>query len=194
MTRPYVTIVTGLPRSGTSMMMRMLKEGGLGILTDHVRQADEDNPRGYFEFEEVKRTKQDSSWIDRAVGQAVKMVYLLLYDLPPDRQYRVILMRREIREVLASQRTMLERRNQSDAVADESMAALFARQLDKFRQWIAVQEHCQVIEVDYNRIVADPVPWIKKLNAFLGADLDERAMAQVVEPKLYRQRTTALSA
>src|SRR5262245_35974300 len=103
-TAEFLTIVSGLPRSGTSMMMRMLETGGLPVLTDDVRTPDDDNPNGYYEFEAVKQTKQDDSWLQSSEGKAVKMVYRLLYDLPKDRSYKVLFMRRKMEEVLASQK------------------------------------------------------------------------------------------
>src|SRR5947208_15012411 len=104
-----ITIVTGLPRSGTSVMMQMLSAGGLPPLTDGLRQPDEDNPRGYFEFEPVKQIRRDTAWLQLAVGKAVKMVHLLLPELPLDQnhRYRVIMMRRDLSDVLASQNKML---------------------------------------------------------------------------------------
>src|SRR5690349_19374505 len=104
-----IIIVSGLPRSGTSLMMQMLAGGGVEILTDAIRTADDDNPRGYLEFEPVKKTKQDSSWVPAARGKAVKMVSQLLYDLPPAERYRIIFMSRDLDEVLASQEKMLAR-------------------------------------------------------------------------------------
>ena len=97
-----ITIVSGLPRSGTSLMMQMLEAGGMPVLTDGIRDADEDNPRGYYELEAVKRTKDDPAWLHGAPGKVVKMIYLLLYDLPTTYNYRIIFMRRPLSEVVAS--------------------------------------------------------------------------------------------
>jgi len=131
--RDFVTIVSGLPRSGTSMMMRMLDKGGLPVLADSIRVADEDNPRGYYEFEPVKKTAEDASWLEDAEGRVVKMVYRLLYDLPSNRRYRVIFMRRHMDEILASQKKMLVRKGMADNVPpDEEIAALFNSQLTQF--------------------------------------------------------------
>jgi len=105
-----IYVVSGLPRSGTSLMMRMLDAGGVPAVTDRIRTADDDNPRGYFELEAVKRTKQDPSWLDDAPGKAVKVISQLLCELPPDRAYKVIVMRRKLGEVSAAQKTMLEGR------------------------------------------------------------------------------------
>lgn len=112
-----VTIVTGLPRSGTSMMMRMLEAGGLPVLVDGRRGADIDNPNGYYEFEPVKETRTDASWVEGARGRAVKMVYRLLYDVPAEFRYRVLFMRRDLGEILASQRKMLTRHGADPGVA-----------------------------------------------------------------------------
>src|SRR6516162_10352886 len=103
-----ITIVSGLPRSGTSMMMRMLEAGGMPILSDNIRRADADNPNGYYEFEPVKHLSQDSSWLRDAYGKAVKMVYRLLYELPLEHKYKVLMINRRIEEVVASQDAMLQ--------------------------------------------------------------------------------------
>ncbi len=186
----YITIVSGLPRSGTSMMMRMLEQGGMGVVVDNVRDADEDNPNGYYEFESVKKTREDASWLTEASGKAVKMVYQLLYDLPADDCYRVLFMRRDLDEVLASQRTMLDRNQSSDdAVNDEQMAALFKSQLAKFEQWISEQANFAVLEVSYNDLLRDPAPVVDRVNRFLGKTLDTDAMIGVIDSALYRNRS-----
>src|SRR5215471_15035568 len=113
-----ITIVSGLPRSGTSMMMRMLEMGGMPVIIDQVRQPDVDNPRGYYEFEPAKKTKTDTSWLNHAPGKAVKMVYRLLYDLPSKFTFRVLFMQRKLDEVLVSQRTLLVRQGNFDNADD----------------------------------------------------------------------------
>jgi len=186
---PFVTVVSGLPRSGTSMMMRMLQAGGMPAMTDHLRTADEDNPRGYFEFEPAKKTKDDPSWLHDAPGRAVKMVYQLVYDLPADRSYRVIVMNRNINEILVSQRKMLDRLGQPDGgIPDDKMAALFQAHLAKFQAWATDQKHLALWDVDYNRMIVDPRPQAEAVNQFLGNVLDVEAMTAVVEPDLYRNR------
>jgi sulfotransferase family protein len=184
----FLTIVSGLPRSGTSMMMRMLDGSGMPLLIDHIRQADEDNPNGYFEFEAVKKTKVDASWLEESEGKAVKMVYRLLYDLPTNRSYRVLFMRRKLEEVLASQRVMLERKAMSADTSDEQMKELFASELDAFYKWVAGQQHINLIDVDYNRLQADPLAELQRVNKFLGGELDVEAMASVIDSSLYRNR------
>jgi hypothetical protein len=188
-TDTFLTIVSGLPRSGTSMMMRMLDMGGMPVLIDHIRTADHDNPNGYYEFEAVKRTKQDSTWLEGSHGKAVKMVYRLLYDLPADRSYRVLFMRRKLEEVLASQRTMLERKSaRGDAASDGQMETLFRRELQSFYDWVPKQNHIELIDVDYNQILCDPLTELERGHEFLGGAVDLAAMASVVDSKLYRNR------
>jgi hypothetical protein len=188
-TRPWVTIVSGLPRSGTSMMMRMLEAGGLPVLTDHLRQADEDNPNGYYEFEAVKRTAQDAGWLAQAQGHAVKMVYRLLYDLPREYSYRVVFMRRDLAECIASQDVMIRR--QGKAVADlapERLSAMFASQLEQAERWLAAQPNMHTLYVNYNDLLAAPLLKLAEVSGFLDDSLDVQAMAAVVDPALYRQR------
>jgi hypothetical protein len=185
-----VTVVSGLPRSGTSLAMQMLAAGGMTVLTDGVRAADEDNPRGYLEFEAVKRTREDASWVAEAVGKAVKMVYLLLRELPAGYEYRVILMRRDLREVLASQKAMLSRLGRHGAdVSEERMAAIFEEQLRGVVNWLAGQSHFQVLQVDYRECVRAPGEVARKVNAFLGGHLNEQRMAAAVDASLYRKVT-----
>lgn len=186
--RPYVTVVSGAPRSGTSMMMRMLAAGGIEPLTDGLRAADRDNPHGYFEFEPVKRTRDDPSWVPQAVGRAVKLVHLLLRDLPEGYEYRVVLMRRRLDEMVASQRRMLERLGRDPGtLSDERRQQIFAAQLDETERWLSAQPGFRFERVDYNALVADPKPHLERVSAFLGG-LDVAAMAAVIDPDLYRNR------
>lgn len=183
-----VTIVSGLPRSGTSMMMKMLEAGGLTTVTDNIRTADEDNPKGYYELEKVK-DKNDKSWVPEAKGQVVKVISALLQELPPDHEYRVVFMRRNMQEILDSQRQMLIRRGQApDRVPDEKMAPMFEKHLVKIEEWLAAQPNMKVLYIKYNEIMADPTTAAREVNAFLGGSLDEAAMAGVVDAQLYRQR------
>jgi hypothetical protein len=186
--RDFVTIVAGLPRSGTSLMMQMLAAGGLPVLTDGVRQADDDNPHGYFEFEPVKRTKLDAAWVADATGRAVKMVYLLLNNLPKTHAYRVILMQRDVREVLASQKAMLARLGRTGAdVGDDRMAAIFEQQLHSTAVWLRAQPNFAMLAVSHRDCIQTPADVAAGVNTFLGGGLNEAAMAGVVDPLLYRR-------
>jgi hypothetical protein len=189
MAAPYLTIVSGLPRSGTSMMMQVLCAGGLEPLIDHQRKADDDNPRGYYEFEAVKRTKQDPSWLMGSHGKVVKMVYRLLYDLPRDYEYRVVFLRRDLKEVLASQNKMLQRLGRNAAaVPEDQMEDLFQRQLAEFDRWIAERRNFAILNVEYKEMVADPRPPCEQINRFLDGRLNLDAMIGAVDPNLYRNR------
>ncbi len=184
-----VTIVSGLPRSGTSLMMQMLHSGGLPALTDHVRERDEDNPRGYYELEAVKRTGRDASWLDDAAGRVAKLVHVLLYDLPAQRSYRVVFMKRDLNEVVRSQGVMLQRRGAQGAnLSDAQLVAAYESQLAKVERWLDERPNFQVEYVSYNELLADPVPVVTTVNRFLGGGLDEAAMLASVDPSLYRQR------
>jgi len=183
-----IAIVTGLPRSGTSMMMKMLEAGGIPALCDDLREADSDNPNGYYEFEPVKQTKHDPSWLNDAGSHAVKMVYSLLYDLPADRSYDVIFMRRDLNEVLASQKRMLSNMKIDSDVSDEHMAALFEKEITKFRTWILNAEHINCLEVNYNDVASGQAQPIQDINRHLGEELDTAAMTAVIDPSLYRNR------
>lgn len=184
----FITIVSGLPRSGTSMMMRMLEAGGVPVLVDNIRVADDDNPRGYYEYEPVKQTKRDATWVPLAVGHAVKMVYRLLYDLPAGQEYRVVFMRRRLEEVLASQKKMLARENRVDDVNDGEMAALFQAELKRFNAWVARQPCFSLIDVHYHDLLADASPIVRRVDEFLGGGLDQAAMCGVIDRSLYRNR------
>ena len=189
MNRENITIVSGLPRSGTSMMMKMLEAGGVQALTDNIRTADEDNPKGYYEFEKVKQIEHDQSWLPDARGKAVKMISALLKHLPPNYTYKVIFIRRKMEEILASQNQMLVRRKEAaDAVSDAKMAELFRMHLQQVTTWIAKQPNFDVIYVSYNEILASPVEQASKINQFLDHALDTESMVGVIDQALYRQR------
>jgi hypothetical protein len=185
-----VTIVSGLPRSGTSMMMKMLEVGGLPPLTDNLRTADEDNPKGYYEFERVKQLpKGDVAWLPEAQGKVVKVIAALLPSLPGGYHYRVIFMQRAMPEVLASQRQMLIRRGEDpNKIPDDILAKLFEKHLKQVNDWVSQQPNVERLDVSYNEMLKNPQPFIDQIYAFLGSQLDIQRMATVVDPSLHRQR------
>ena len=189
-TSEFVTVVSGLPRSGTSMMMRMLDEGGLPAFSDKLRTADDDNPNGYYEFEPVKALPTDKTWVPDARGHAVKVIYKLVYELPADIDYRIVFMAREISEVMASQNRMLERSGVPASEADsEQFAAFFRTDLAAFKSWVPEQSNIQILYIDYTRVLNDTQAAAAEIAEFLGLDdLDTNAMAAVVNPELYRNR------
>lgn len=186
-----ITIVSGLPRSGTSMMMKILEAGGLPILTDNLRVADEDNPKGYYEFEQVKALQEgDDSWIKAAEGRVVKVISSLLEKLPASHHYKIVFMRRDIREILASQKQMLKRRDESAEGDDRQMAENFQEHLKRTRVWLANQPDMEVLYVDYNALIRDPAPQIQAVAEFLGLQDRLEDMLAVPDAKLYRQRVS----
>lgn len=186
---PFTTVVTGLPRSGTSLAMQMLHAGGMPVLTDHLRQPDEDNPRGYLELEPIKQLPVDPSCLDGSAGHAVKVIHLLVPHLPEDREYRVLFMDRDLSEVIRSQQRMLSRRgNPGSSLPPERLAAVLNNQLSKVRQWLAARPAFPILGIPHARLLKEPAAVAMEINAFLGGGLDVAAMAATVDPSLHRNR------
>jgi hypothetical protein len=185
----FVTIVSGLPRSGTSLMMQMLAAGGMQVITDGQRPADQHNPRGYFELEAVKHTRTDHSWLAHAEGKAVKVVHLLLLHLPVDREYRVIFMQRDLTEIIASQRAMLQQQGRPTAnLTDSKLAEIFGNQLSQVRQWLSQSPNFRVLHLQHRDVIEIPLSAAQEIATFLDGGLDPKRMAAAVEPSLYHQR------
>jgi hypothetical protein len=190
----FVTIVSGLPRSGTSMMMRMLEAGGMPVVVDHDRKPDADNPNGYYEFEPIKKLKEDSSWVAGAVGHVVKAVYLLLYDLPTGFNYRVVFMRRNLHEVIASQDTMLRRSGSTTGSIDPGVLARhFETQIRRADSWLRQQPNFAVTYVNYADVVGDPAGTAAAIARFLDGAVDPARMVATIDPGLYRQRSNRVA-
>jgi hypothetical protein len=179
-----VIVVSGLPRSGTSMMMQMLAAGGVPVLADDARPADADNPRGYFELARMKRLAHESAWLAAAGGHAVKVVAALLPSLPAGPRWDVLFMVRPLPAVLASQALMLRRRDERHDVADADMAAQFARHLARVRAALADRADVRLLDVDYDAVLSAPHEWAVTVAAWLGGAPDTEAMAAAVEPLL----------
>jgi hypothetical protein len=187
-----VVIVSGLPRSGTSMLMRMLDAGGLLVMTDSQREADIDNPKGYFEYERVKDLEKetDKSYVKEGRGKVLKVISFLIKDLPDDNDYRVIFMRRELSEVLKSQNKMIDRLGTEDtAAADEAMKEAYRNDIVRTRLMCRKRPNFELIEVHYKATVEDPAGTARIVNEFLGGRLDEAAMRVAVDASLYRNRS-----
>ena len=189
-----VIVVSGLPRSGTSMFMNMLQAGGLPILTDSVRAADHDNPQGYFEMERVKRLEQetDRSWLREARGRGLKVISHLLKALPDDNRYRIVFVMRDLDEIIASQNAMLARRGETNPVTDARARELYRRHLVNVRVMARQRPNMQMVEVHYANAVSEPRAVADRVNRFLGGHLDGAKMAAVVDRNLYRNRTETL--
>ena len=184
-----IVVVSGLPRSGTSMMMNMLVEGGMQAVIDNIRTADEDNPKGYYELEKVKQLDKDNSWIGECQGKVVKIISMLLKPLPTTYNYKIIFMRRKMEEILDSQRQMLVRRGQpTNTIADEKMAEMFNKHLKDIENLIASRPNMDCLYVSYNEVLENPLVNIESINDFLGGQLNRPAMLEVVDKTLHRQR------
>jgi hypothetical protein len=186
-----VIVVSGLPRSGTSMAMQMLAAAGVPVVTDGVRRAGEDNPKGYYEDERVKdlyREDEDGSWLRDARGKAVKIISFLLKDLPDTNNYRVIFMKRALAEVLQSQRKMLERREESDETSDERMMELWENHLWRVGYMLKHSDRFDSIDVGYSDVIVDPLEQARRIRDFLDLAADPKTMAAAVDESLYRNR------
>ena len=184
-----IVIVSGLPRSGTSLMMQMLQAGGMSLLIDSQRPADADNPNGYWEYEPVKHLQHDNTWMPQAEGKAVKVVSALLQYLPPHHTYKIIFMHRPMQEVLASQAVMLQRRGAPGSTADDqTLAAIFGQHLERTERWLALKKHMTVLTVDYHGTLAEPAGTATRVAHFIALPLAVEAMARAVDPHLHRQR------
>ncbi|MEX2093338.1 MAG: alkaline phosphatase family protein [Pirellulales bacterium] len=184
-----ITVVSGLPRSGTSMVMQMLAAGGLDILADDRREADESNPRGYFEYERVKNLRNDSAWLGEARGKAVKIITQLLPALPMKYRYRILYIERDLDEVLASQRRMLARDGQAAArISDDQLRRTFSAQSSRIRRWLARQANVELLAINYKQIVTNPLESAATMAGLVDAGLDTAKMAAAVDPALYRAR------
>ena len=185
-----IVVVSGLPRSGTSMTMKMLEAGGLNLATDGIRTADEDNPKGYYELEQIKdlASEGDKSWLAGHRGEVVKIITYLLRHLPRDNNYKILLMRRELEEVVASQNKMLDRRGEPQHTEDERMMELFKDDLWRANYLLEHAPHLEALEVNYRAVIQDPLQEAQRICEFLGQELDLESMALVVDPELYRNR------
>lgn len=189
-------MVSGLPRSGTSMAMRMLDAGGVPVLTDGLRTADVSNPKGYYELEAVKGLDKngDTAWLDAARGKAVKIISFLITFLPDTYDYRVIFMDRDLREVLASQNKMLLQRGEAPGTAtdDERLRAAYEQHLLKISRFLGSRRCFRVHRVSYAAALRDPGGEARRISAFLGRPLDIDAMASVADAGLYRNRSASM--
>jgi hypothetical protein len=184
-----ITIVSGLPRSGTSLMMQMLDAGGLPVLSDGERKADTDNPKGYLEWERIKQLPKNPGLIAEAEGKVVKVISQLILSLPAGHDYRVVFMQRPLPEVLKSQDEMLRRRGNADSIADNSaFEDAFQRHLIEVNKWLAGQANVQVLRVHYHRVLREPKAVAEEVAAFLQVPLDIGAMVGQVDGSLYRNR------
>ena len=185
-----IVVVSGLPRSGTSMTMKMLEAGGLPPVVDGIRTPDEDNPKGYYEDERVKDLGKmdDKTWLENARGRAIKIISYLLKDLPQGHNYKILFMRRHLHEVLASQAKMLERRDATSEASDARMIEIYEDHLWKVNRLLQREPHLEALDVEYKAVLKDPRAEARRIHDFLGLPLDVEKMALVVDERLYRNR------
>jgi hypothetical protein len=185
-----IIVVSGLPRSGTSMAMRMLEAGGVPVVTDRQRQPDASNPNGYYEFERVKELDKggDAEWLADARGKAVKIISFLLTYLPESYDYQVIFMRRNLDEIVASQNKMLEARGEAGGADDARLKALYVEHLEQVERFLARRACFSTLMLDYTEVLAGPSEGAARVSAFLGKRLAVETMAGVADRALYRNR------
>jgi len=183
-----ITIVSGLPRSGTSLIMQMLEKGGMEILTDNVRKADESNPRGYYEYEKMKSLQRDSSWLVEADGKAIKVIAQLLKYLPQQFEYKVIFIERNIKEVLISQQKMLEKLGQKHPSNNDILSKVFQKQIADTQKWLERQNNISSLFLSYTDALFEQRATVENITSFLGLDLEMYAMINVIDQSLYRER------
>lgn len=183
-----VVVVAGLPRSGTSMLMQALVAGGVPALTDGLRVADDDNPRGYLEYEPATRLAEDSAWMESARGKAVKIVLPLLPHLPRGEAYRVVLIQRDMREVLASQAAMLQRLGKrASSLRPRALAAQYISQEAMALRFLETRPGIGVLPLDYQAVLDDPHATAERIAGFLRGGFNAAACAAAIDPALRRQ-------
>jgi predicted AlkP superfamily phosphohydrolase/phosphomutase/tetratricopeptide (TPR) repeat protein len=186
---PFV-IVSGLPRSGTSLMMQMLQAGGMQVMTDGERQADEDNPEGYLEWEAIKKLKTQPELMEQARGKVTKVISMLLPNLPRQYKYKLVFVLRPIEEIVASQKKMIARRGTKGAELDpEQLTKSLTRHREEILKLIQ-NLGMDMLPVRYHRILEDPDKVVERLVRFVGADRlpNAIAMSSAVRQDLYRNR------
>jgi hypothetical protein len=184
-----ITIVSGLPRSGTSLMMQMLAAGGMSALSDGERKADTDNPKGYLEWERIKQLPKDPTLISEAEGKVVKVISQLILSLPDGHEYKIVFMQRPMPEVLKSQDEMLKRRGTYEPGGNmAAMEQLFQRHLIEVNRWLAVKQNTKVLRIHYHRVLREPQAVAEEVAGFIGVPLDIAAMTAQVDGSLYRNR------
>jgi tetratricopeptide (TPR) repeat protein len=185
-----VIVVSGIPRSGTSLMMQILEANNIEIFTDSVRKADQHNPKGYYEHEKVKQLARDKSWLNQTVGKAVKIISQLLFHLPEYHQYKVIFMTRNLKEVIHSQRTMLreEKKSNEKDVYPAGLENAYKRNIRIVEQWAANRTNIEIEWVDYHDLLSLNDEIISRIGSFIGKPVDKERVAACLDNELYRSK------
>jgi len=183
--KDILVVVSGIPRSGTSLLMQMLRAGGVKILSDHKREADRSNPKGYLELEAVKKLAKDNSCLKGEKGKAVKVISHLLQYLPEGQQYKVIFMNRHINEIIKSQQKML---GQIEKKYPKALMRAFDKEAKSIKEWAHAQPNIEILELDYGDIIDNASKQVDKIIDYLNAPLKKQKMIDVVDPSLYRSK------
>ena len=186
-----IIVVSGLPRSSTAMMMKMLKEGGIQILSDDVKKPDDNNPQGYFEYDLVSKLPEGKTdWLEEAEGKVVKVISYFLHHLPPKHEYRVLFMERNFSEILKSQKkTIIEEKQKIHKKEDKMMEDYYKTHIKQTKEWLSLQPNFSVIYLSYNELVKNPNQDLSKLSNFLEHELNLDKMSKAIDQNLYRQRS-----
>lgn len=193
--KEVITIVSGLPRSGTSLMMQMLSNGGMNALTDNKRKADVSNPKGYYEYDPVKNLEKDRKWVPKAKGKTVKVIAQLLQYLPDHDaemrplSYAIIFMERELEEVLQSQQVMVGKSSENTA----NLAVAFKKQVQRMKDLMEARPNVRICYLDYTRLLETPEEETKKIIRFLDIPLDKKKMMKSIDLSLYRNKKIRFS-
>jgi tetratricopeptide (TPR) repeat protein len=185
-----IIVVSGLPRSGTSLIMQMLHQGGIDCFTDHIREADENNPHGYYEHELVKKLPMDVSWLNQVVNKCVKIISPLLFYLPDKYNYRVIFIERTFDEIALSQKRMLQRKGKKINEANYPLQLIdaFNQNKNKVNNWLNTQKNVSFIKIDFNETVKNPENTTNQIIKFINKPLNKNKMIKAIKPELYRER------
>lgn len=177
-------IVSGLPRSGTSAMMQMLQMGGADILTDGKREADISNPKGYYELESVKSMAQNADWLKGINGKTIKIISHLLPYLPPENEYKIIFMERDISEVMMSQQKMLGKSAKDGYPV--MLSKTLTEQVIKIKKWLERQPNIEVLYVEYSNLINNPKGYAQEIEEFTKQEFDKDKMIMAIDKDLYR--------
>lgn len=182
-----IIVVTGLPRSGTSLVMQILQSMGIDLFTDNKRSPDQSNPRGYFEHELVKTIEYDTSWIKKVEGKAIKIVSPLLVYLPNNYNYKIIFMDRVLDEIVQSQEKMLLVNGvPNPQIEPEVIKQIFIKDLKQAWSWIRELSHSESLEISHSKLLKKPESELEKVNGFLNIKVDLENTLKVIDKKLYR--------
>ena len=189
MSRDYIIVVSGLPRSGTSMMMQILEAGGVEILTDNLRSPDSDNSKGYYEYEKVKNLHKDNYWLKKCQGKTIKIVSNLIKNLRSDMEYKIIFMERDITEVLSSQSKMLKNAGLNDSSSDMELKNIFLNHIKEIKIWLQNQTHMEILFVNHKDCIYNSEFVCQDILRFLDMNLNYEEMVKVVDVTMYRNRS-----